>query len=613
MFEVEPHHDGSELYLSSDQPKLGSKIELRIRVPHSFALQEAFVRTYHDGEPRVFPLKKISISPTESWWSVRVAIINREMKYRFLLVNPHGIHWLTAAGVVDYDVTSSTDFTVLAIPAPPKWLKRAIFYQIFPDRFASSHAKRKIPDWAIVRPWESLPDGAGKQVSQEYFGGDFAGVEEHLDHIKKLGINGIYFTPFFPAGSTHRYDASTFNRVDPLLGGNRDFLSLLDATRKSKIRVLGDLTTNHTGNLHEWFVRASTNKSSKERSFYFWDKKIPHGYVGWWGVPSLPKLNFASQALRKAMYSGPQSVVKRWLKAPFLLDGWRIDVGNMTGRYEGADLHREVMLGIRQAVEETNSDAWLVAENADWIPSDLDGFGWHGSMNYQGFMRPLWAWLNTGTIMGRGFHGLPIDPPKFSSQQLIASMKAFNGVIPWRSLIASMTLLDSHDTGRFRSVVGGDVDRHLVGMALLLTYPGVPSIFAGDEVVLEGIWGEDARRTIQWDEQATWDHKFLDEIKRLIGLRKSEDALISGGLRFLSSDNETLTFLRESNEQTLLIVLRRSGGEVNIDLEPFGYEISRHLIGSKSRPEIGSKFSVDRDSALFSIYELRHTAPARPL
>ena len=136
--------------------------------------------------------------------------------------------------------------------------------------------------------------------------------------------------------------------------------------------------------------------------------------------------------------------------------GWRIDVGNMTGRYLTDDFHGEVVAGIRAAIEETNPEAWLVAENADHFPEDLDGLGWHGTMNYNGFMRPVWGWLNNNPQIQYGFFGQPTDIPKVNGGQLVAAMTQFNAGIPWRNLTASMLLLDSHDTARFRSVVGKD-------------------------------------------------------------------------------------------------------------------------------------------------------------
>ncbi len=156
----------------------------------------------------------------------------------------------------------------------------------------------------------------------ELFGGDLRGVEQHLDHVASLGANALYLTPFFPAGSVHRYDATSFEHVDPLLGGDEALRSLLEAAHARDIRVIGDLTTNHVGIGHDWFA--------KHPDFFYVDGDE---YAAWMGVPTLPKLNWESAELRAEMVR----VVRKWLD--FGLDGWRIDVANMTGRH-GDDRRR---------------------------------------------------------------------------------------------------------------------------------------------------------------------------------------------------------------------------------------------------------------------------------
>ena len=594
------HHDGSEIYVSNSAPKIGEEIEFKFRISNEVNLDRAMIRVYHDGEPRLFEMSVVGSSGCETWWGVKVAIFNAIMPYRFLLIKDGNYRWLNAAGVFPYEVTSTNDFKILARPEFPKWINRSVFYQIFPDRFASSGKKYKTPSNFVRRDWDDLPKGKDPTTGVELFGGDFPGVEEHLDHIRDLGVNGIYFTPFFPANSTHRYDASSFDHVDPLLGGDKALLSLKKQAKKFGINIMGDLTTNHCGQLHPWLVKAKRDKNSKERSFFYWDKKSPHGYVGWWGLASLPKFNFSSNALRNKLYAGKNSIVKKWLRAPYLMSGWRIDVGNMTGRYLEDDFNQEVILGIRKAMDETNPNAWLVAENADHFPADLNGLGWHGTMNYNGFMRPVWGWLNKNPQIEYGFFGQPTDIPQVSGPQLVAAMSNFNAGIPWRNLVASMILLDSHDTARFRNVVGKDSVRHLAGMGLLLTYPGVPSIFAGDEIGLEGAWGEDSRRTIPWDHRERWDSEFLNQVKQLVQIRRTSDALANGGLRFAYVSDDAIGILRESKSETILAIISRAAGLIEFSLTPFGYEVSDTLFGSSQsgsmirRTDLAPSVSIHR-------------------
>ncbi|MFM1985734.1 MAG: hypothetical protein RLZZ295_900 [Actinomycetota bacterium] len=594
-----PHHDGSDLYVSNSAPEVGTKVTLKVRVPNSYSFDNAMVRIYHDGEPRIFEMKLSKKGEVESWYQVTVDILNIQNSYRFGFIGGGKYEWLNARGLFDHDVHSNNDFQIVAIPANPEWIKSSVFYQIFPDRFARSGKVNITPDWAYPRDWDLLPRGRGKFTGQELYGGDLYGVQEHLDHVTELGANGIYFTPIFPSRSNHRYDATSFDHVDPILGGDKAFQSLIKSAKKNGIRILGDLTSNHCGAGHNWLAKAKKDKKSKERTYFFWDKSIKWGYVGWYGLESLPKLNYASKALRKAVYEGKNSIVKKWISPKFGMAGWRIDVGNMTGVQGAENHHVEVMQGIRNAMHEVNPDTWLVAENGDFIASDLNGLGWQGAMNYQGFMRPFWNWINRNPEITGGFQGLPFAMPKINGKQLVESIGEFNASIPWRSLTASMMLLDSHDTARFRTVVLGDIEAHKSAMTMMLSYPGVPSIFAGDEIGLEGSWGEDARRTINWEDRSGWDHQFFAEVKKLVKLRKTQDALINGGLRWVVVENDFIVYLRESKKQSLLVLVSRSAINATIDLSSYGYKVSKTLYGQEVSGEI---FTIKSDCAVQAIW-----------
>jgi alpha-glucosidase len=597
-----PHHDGSDLYVSNSAPAIGDLITLKVRVPNDYLFEKAMLRIYHDGEPRIFEMKLSSKTEVESWYQVKVQILNLLNSYRFAFIGRGKYEWLNARGLFDHDVHSNNDFQVVAIPANPEWIKSSVFYQIFPDRFARSGKVNITPEWAYPREWNLPPRGRGKFTGQELYGGDLYGVQEHLDHVTELGANGIYFTPIFPSQSNHRYDATSFDHVDPILGGDKAFQSLIKVAKKNGIRILGDLTSNHCGAGHNWLAKAKKDKKSKERTYFFWDKSIKWGYVGWYGLESLPKLNYASKALRKAVYEGNNSIVKKWISPKFGMAGWRIDVGNMTGVQGAENHHVEVMQGIRQAMQQVNPDTWLVAENGDFIASDLNGLGWQGAMNYQGFMRPFWNWINRNPEITGGFQGLPFAMPKINGKQLVESIQEFNASIPWRSLTASMMLLDSHDTARFRTVVLGDIQAHKTAMTMMLSYPGVPSIFAGDEIGLEGSWGEDARRTINWEDRSGWDTEFFAEVKKLVKLRKTQDALINGGLRWVAVENDYIAYLRESKKQSLLVLVSRGPINATIDLSTFGYEVTKTLYGHEVKGEI---FSIKSDSAIQGMWEVK--------
>jgi alpha-glucosidase len=163
-------------------------------------------------------------------------------------------------------------------------------YQVFPDRFARSAqaAARPTPEWAIPAAWNEPVDPVMPGRSQQFYGGDLDGVIDKLDHLESLGVNLLYLTPVFPAASNHRYDASSFDRVDPLLGGDDALARLVDAAHARGIRVIGDLTSNHSGDRHEWFQAALGHPGAPEEEFYYFTDDANTEYVSWIVYPSLP-------------------------------------------------------------------------------------------------------------------------------------------------------------------------------------------------------------------------------------------------------------------------------------------------------------------------------------
>jgi alpha-glucosidase len=527
----EPHHDGSDLYVVEAPDAPGGEAVVRARVPVD--VDVVALRWVEDGEARATKAEPDG----DGWWIARFPVNKRFTNYRWLLSGGEvGYAWLNGTGVVTHDIPDADDF-VLSLDAGPEWHLESVVYQIFPDRFATSGLDVEAPAWAVRRDWNDLPEGRSPNTPYEWFGGDLAGTEAHLDHIEVLGANVIYLTPVFPAGSTHRYDSTTFDHVDPLLGGDAALQSLVAAAHARGMRVVSDLTTNHTGDKHEWFVAG-------ERDLYLFDES--GDYEAWWGIKTLPKLNWLSADLRSRI----QGVTRKWLEPPYSLDGWRVDVANMSGRTGETDVNAEVAPTLRAAL---NDDSLLVAEHFhDFRP---DFRGWHGVMNYAGFSRPVWTWL-WGDVDVPYFE-LPVTMPRLGAEAIVATMRAFRAGVPWPFSLHSWSILDSHDSPRFRTIAGSR-ERQLVGIGLQMTTPGVPTVFAGDELGLEGAWGEDARRTMPWGRPEAWDVTLLDAYKRLIALRRSSDALARGSIRYAYVDDDAIAYLRETQDERLLCLASRA-------------------------------------------------------
>jgi alpha-glucosidase len=542
---VEPHHDGSDLHVLERPDDLGGEATVRVRVPRGTA-DRVLLRYARDGEPRTVEAIRDEETDDETWWRATFPVFNPSTRYRWLLAGGEvGYASLTGNGLARHEVPSGDDY-VLALGDGPDWHLGSVVYQVFPDRFASSGTERTPPPWAVPRAWGEPPTGRGPTTPREWYGGDLLGIEQHLDHIASLGANVVYMTPIFPAGSTHRYDATTFDHVDPLLGGDEALASLARAAHGRGMKLVGDLTPNHTGVRHEWFRAARESADAPERAFYYFDPSLPNGYEAWLGVPSLPKLDWRSVPLHERM----RSVVRHWLDAG--LDGWRIDVANMTGRFRDVDLNHEAARWIRASAD----GALVVAEHGHDFRPDLDGRGWHGVMNYSGFLRPTWWWLRDEATTTDVFSDSPA--PRYDGPELVAVMRRFRTGIPWQTVLHSWPLLDSHDTPRFATVTGASLGRRHVGIGMLLTTPGVPMIWSGDEIGLGGAWGEDGRRPMPWDDRASWDDATFGVYRDLVRLRRSSDALARGGIRYLHVSADAVLYLRETRGEQLLCLAARA-------------------------------------------------------
>jgi alpha-glucosidase len=379
------------------------------------------------------------------------------------------------------------------------------------------------------------------------------------------------------AGSTHRYDSTTFDGVDPLLGGDRSLADLTEEAHRRGIKVLGDITLNHCGATHEWFLRARDGQMP-ERDFFRFDDSLEHGYESWLGVPSLPKFDFTSTELLQMLVVDEASAIRRWLQAPYSLDGWRVDVANMAGRLGAIDITHELAREVRRVMIAEQPEAYLVAEHGHDASEDLSGDGWHGTMNYSGFTRQVWCWLKCPEFT-ETFLGLPVEPPDLDGHQFVASLRAFHGRIPWRSLLGSWNILSSHDSARIRTVVGS-ADRQIAAFALSVGMPGIAMIFAGDEVGATGWWGEDSRTPFPWDEVQAWDGQVLQAYRALIDLRRHSPALAEGGLRWVQVEADAIAFLREHPDERLLLVVSRGQREpLRIPLDAIDRAACTHVLG----------------------------------
>ena len=558
------HHSGSSRYVFPNQPHFGDEVTVRLRTAITPAIQQILLRVCPDGEQLFIPLKPENPHSSDAyrWWHTTLNINMPVTAYRFLIVCDEGAYWYNASGLHSFNPTDAEDFRLLADFQSPDWINRTVFYQIFPDRFADGDPSNNVEDGeyeyfgykARSRHWGELPTTGSRAAMVEFYGGDLAGIISHLDYLEELGVNALYLNPVFTALSNHRYDVIDYFSVDSHLGGNQALISLRQALNERHMHYILDIVPNHCGVMHPWFQAALKDQTAPTAE-YFTFGKHPDEYATWLGVRSLVKLNYRSAALRKVIYAGENSVFRHWLRPPYSADGWRIDVANMLARQGVDQLGLEVGRGIRQAVKAENPQAYLLGENFFDASYQLQGDCWDGVMNYSGFALPIKDWLDPIRIYVPGQSQWINTANQLTTQALVDGWAAFRAAIPWVIANQQFNLIGSHDTPRALALLNGNRDLFRLIVILMFTYPGVPSIYYGDEIGL-GDQGMEPRLCMRWD-RSTWDGDLLSFYKKLINLRRTSPALADGGFQVLLVEDDTLIYQRDTDEEIILVVTRR--------------------------------------------------------
>ncbi len=431
----------------------------------------------------------------------------------------------------------------------PYWVQDSIFYQIFPDRFANGDTANDPPN---VQKWGSPPTIWGFQ------GGDLRGIIQNLDYLLELGVNALYLNPIFLATSNHRYNTSDYFQIDPRVGTMADFHTLVDSVHKNNMRIILDGVFNHCGRGFFAFSDVLENGDKSAYKDWFYIKQYPldaydgdgdaRNYVGWWNHKSLPKLNTGNPKVRKYIFS----VARYWIEQGS--DGWRLDVPN---EIDDDGFWEE----FRHVVKSANRDAYLTGEIWDVNPRWANNTHFDGLLNY-----PVKDAL-AAFLLGRE------NSVQFS-QRIDAVVKAY----PRENLFAMFVPLDSHDTERFKTLVGRDNRKLKMAFLFQMAFPGAPAIYYGDEIGLEGGKDPDSRRAFPWRE-STWDLDLRQWVRLLISLRKRTPTLRRGEYVPLLAEEGLYAFARTLGEQNILIVMNASGQErrVEIPCAPLGWSEGRVL------------------------------------
>ncbi|MGJ5676311.1 MAG: glycoside hydrolase family 13 protein [Nostochopsis sp.] len=439
----------------------------------------------------------------------------------------------------------------------PDWVKHAIFYQIFPDRFSRSKQPRKrLLRNAIWEDWDTIP------TLQGYKGGDLWGVLEQLDYIQDLGINAIYFTPIFQSASNHRYHTHDYYQVDPMLGGNPAFKELLDAAHARNIKIVLDGVFNHCSRGFFFFHDILENGPYSPWVDWFkiegwpvspYNGEFSANYVGWADNRALPVFNHDNSEVREYI----MEIAEYWIK--FGIDGWRLDV---PFEIKTPGFWQE----FRDRVKAINPEAYIVGEvwgdSREW----LDGTQFDGVMNYL-FAAPTIAFtagdrVDMEQVQDRSYHPYP---PLFAAEYATKIQELLQ-LYPWEIQLTQLNLLASHDTARLISIAKGDIPSVELATLLLLTFPGASSIYYGDEVGLPGRLDPDSRRGFPLE--ANWNREILDTHRQLITLRHAYPCLRTGYYQVLHAQGQIYVFVRSLNQEEIIVAVNAgtASAKANIDI-----------------------------------------------
>jgi alpha-glucosidase len=498
---------------------------------------------------------------------------NDTTHYAFKVLHERRQTWLAADGMHPHVPPREVLFKVSRAHTPPAWVAEQVVYQIFPDRFYQGDETRAVQTDEYVygtgrmrvvqKPWGAPID---RQVAATaFYGGDLAGIRQKLAYLhEELGVTTLYLNPIFTSGSNHKYDTEDYETVDPHLGGNAALAELAGAMHARGMRLVLDAVVNHTGANHPWFNRygrhatqgAYQSAESPWRAWYLFTGE--NEYVSWKGHTSLPVLDFSNPEVRAAVYGDRDAILRRWLRLPYAIDGWRFDVIHMLGEGPGAYNNAHYVREFRRAVREENAEAYLLGEHFMEATRWLQGEQEDGAMNYYGFAQPVRAWLAEQDMAG--------EPAPLSTPELERWLTTARARVPYENQLAQLNLLDSHDTMRFLTAVDRDFARMHLAAILLFTYAGVPSIYYGDEIGLEGGSDPDCRRCFDWD-RARWNAPLHDHYRRLVAWRKQRAEWRLGAYQTLAVADDAFLFARYLERSVTLVAVNRGAAPAELPVQ----------------------------------------------
>ncbi len=568
-------------------------------------------------------MSKVESREKFDFYACKLQLNNEKISYYFEIQSGHLTGYFDVRGLVQ-EVNEYYGFVIIPGFKTPDWAKGAVMYQIYVDRFCNGDPTNDVQTGEYcyineqvnrVEDWNRYP--ATMDV-REFYGGDLQGVLDKMDYLQDLGVEVIYFNPLFVSPSNHKYDIQDYDSIDPHFGkivdergellsegqkenreagkyinrvtnranleaSNQLFAKVVEEAHRRGMHVILDGVFNHCGSFNKWMDReriyenaegyekgAYVSADSPYRSYFDFhdDNKWPYNesYDGWWGHNTLPKLNYenSKQLMDYVLY-----IAKKWVSPPYNADGWRLDVAADLGHSQ--DFNHHFWQEFRRAVKEANPNAIILAEHYGNTRDWLQGNEWDTVMNYDAFMEPV-TWFLTG--MEKHSDDFREDLLG-NAESFWGAMKHHTASFAMPSWQVAMNELSNHDHSRFLTRTNHKVGRtNTLGpeaaeqdinkavfreaVVMQMTWTGAPTIYYGDEAGVCGFTDPDNRRTYPWGRE---DKELIAFHKDIIRLRRENDELRTGSLKYVDSDYNFLAYARfHSRGQCLILVNNNDHG-----------------------------------------------------
>lgn len=595
------YSDGTAEFVSNPSPKLFEEVRIRIRMYEDAPVRHVFLRSIPNGVDHVEEAHIVKRERGLVYYEAPLFINENRVQYQFYLVCDDVIYFYTQKEITTYVPDHTYDFVLLADYKQPEWVKKAVFYQIFPERFYNGNKDNDVKDEEYsldgrktiqMKNWEDAPLTYQEGYCLDFFGGDLEGVKQKIPYLKELGVTAVYLNPIFTAPSVHKYDCIDYFHVDSHFGGDEALAELSEALHDNDMKLILDISINHTGTAHKWFNRdglffgkevgAYNNPDSKERGYYFFDED--NNYHGWFGKQELPTLNYSSEALRDVIYRDKDSVIKKWLRPPYSIDGWRFDVADVFARNNEVQLGHELWPQICKSIREENENAYILAEDWGDCAQYLQGDQWDSPMNYYGCGRVIRQFLGEPDLFMARNEILRNVPYKMTAEDVRNRVMEHLAKLPYAIWENQFNLFDSHDVSRLHNNPKVNKEEYRGAIIFLFTLVGAASIYYGDEAGVDGILGtnEGCRYPMPWSKDFA-ESEVYKMYQTMARMKAKHRALSEGGMKFLYAKDHIVAIARFLDDEAFVSVISTNDEAKNIRL-PLG------VVGAKQPKETEDVF-----------------------